>query len=41
MNNNEMRLRKQQYGVMTIPRRRDKLCVGPGKGAASVFELLN
>jgi hypothetical protein len=48
---NEMRRRKQKYGVMTIPLRRDRLCVGTGhpptpcfggrRGAASVFELLN
>jgi acetyl-CoA acyltransferase len=38
---NEMRRRKQKYGVVTIPLRRDRLCVGTGQGAASVFELLN
>lgn len=32
---------KQKYGVVTIPLRRDRLCVGTGQGAASVFELLN
>jgi acetyl-CoA acyltransferase len=31
---NEMRRRKQKYGVVTM-------CVGTGQGAASVFELLN
>ncbi len=31
---NEMRRRKQKYGVVTM-------CVGNGQGAASVFELLN
>jgi acetyl-CoA acyltransferase len=31
---NEMRRRKQKYGVVTM-------CVGIGQGAASVFELLN
>ncbi|MBK6474757.1 MAG: hypothetical protein IPI00_10635 [Flavobacteriales bacterium] len=31
---NEMRRRKQKYGVVTI-------CVGTGQGTASVFELLN
>lgn len=31
---NEMRRRKQKYGVVTT-------CVGTGQGAASVFELLN
>jgi acetyl-CoA acyltransferase len=31
---NEMRRRKQKYGVVTM-------CVGNGHGAASVFELLN
>jgi len=31
---NEMRWRKQKYGVVTM-------CVGAGQGAASVFELLN
>ena len=30
---NEMRRRKQKYGVVTM-------CVGTGQGAASVFELL-
>ncbi len=30
----EMRQRKQKYGVVTM-------CVGTGQGAASVFELLN
>jgi acetyl-CoA acyltransferase len=38
---NEMRRRKQKYGVVTIPLRRDRLCVGTGQGAASVFVLLN
>jgi acetyl-CoA acyltransferase len=38
---NEMRRRKQKYGVVTIPLRRDRSCVGTGQGAASVFELLN
>jgi hypothetical protein len=41
MCNSEMRRRKQKYGVMTIPLRRDRLCVGSRQGAASVFELLN
>jgi acetyl-CoA acyltransferase len=31
---NEMRRRKQKYGIVTM-------CVGSGQGAASVFELLN
>ena len=31
---NEMRRRKQKYGMVTM-------CVGTGQGAASVFELLN
>jgi acetyl-CoA acyltransferase len=31
---NEMRRRKQKYGIVTM-------CVGTGQGAASVFELLN
>jgi acetyl-CoA acyltransferase len=31
---NEMRRRKQKFGVVTM-------CVGSGQGAASVFELLN
>ena len=31
---NEMRRRKQKYGVVTM-------CVGTGQGAASVFELLS
>ncbi len=31
---NEMRRRKQKYGVVTM-------CVGTGQGAASVFEMLN
>jgi acetyl-CoA acetyltransferase len=31
---NDMRRRKQKYGVVTK-------CVGTGQGAASVFELLN
>jgi acetyl-CoA acyltransferase len=31
---NEMRRRKQKYGLVTM-------CVGNGQGAASVFELLN
>jgi len=31
---NEMRRRKQKYGVVTM-------CVGTGQGAASVFELVN
>ncbi|MCB0815052.1 MAG: acetyl-CoA C-acyltransferase, partial [Flavobacteriales bacterium] len=31
---NEMRRRKQKYGVVTM-------CVGTGQGAASVFEFLN
>lgn len=38
---NEMRRRKQKYGVVTIPLRRDRLCVGTWQGAASLFELLN
>ncbi len=38
---NEMRRRKQKHGVVTIPLGRDRLCVGTGQGAASVFELLN
>jgi acetyl-CoA acyltransferase len=38
---NEMRRRKQKYGMVTIPLRRDRSCVGTGQGAASVFELLN
>ena len=38
---NKMRRRKQKYGVVTIPLRRDRLCVGTGQGAASVFELMN
>jgi acetyl-CoA acetyltransferase len=37
---NEMRRRKQKYGVVTKPLRRGRLCVGTGQGAASVFELL-
>jgi hypothetical protein len=38
---NEMRRRKQKYGMVSIPLRRDRLCVGTGQGAASVLELLN
>ncbi len=48
---NEMRRRKQKYGVMMIPLRRERSCVGTGHppspccggrwSAASVFELLN
>ena len=38
---NEMRRRKQKYGMVTIPLRRDRLCVGSRQVATSVFELLN
>ena len=38
---NEMRRRKQKFGLVTIPLMRDRLFVGTGQGAASVFELLN
>ena len=31
---NEMRRRKQKYGMVTM-------CVGTGQGAAGIFELLN
>jgi acetyl-CoA acyltransferase len=31
---NELRLRKQKYGMVTM-------CVGTGQGAAGIFELLN
>ena len=38
---NEMRRMKQKYRVVTIALGWDRLCVGTGQGAASVFDLLN
>jgi hypothetical protein len=32
-----MHKRKQKYGTVTIPLRRDRSCVGTGQGAVSVL----